>query len=211
MSDEIFKAIKQHDARQVAALLSQGADPNARSTQPPQWRPLDCVIEETDHGGPQEVILEIMRLLIQHGADVNAWADDKHCYNPLLAAVTWKNREAVKLLLEAGADPNVFNCFSESPLAGAVEEDDLEMAALLLRHGANKTIDMPAGITGFTPLGRAASNLSLPMIELLLEAGADPEALDVDQQTARDYLPERDKSDPEVWDAALELLALQSA
>jgi hypothetical protein len=33
--------------------------------------------------------------------------------------------------------------------------------------------------------------LDLPMIELLLQAGADPEALDADHLTARDRLPSR--------------------
>jgi len=85
------------------------------------------------------------------------------------------------------------------------------MASLFLRHGADKFIDTPGDFAGLTPLGRAASNLNLAMIQLLLESGADPEARDRDDQTARDYLPPRDKSDPEVWDTALELLSVGTA
>jgi hypothetical protein len=44
------------------------------------------------------------------------------------------------------------------------------------------------------------------MMRLLLDAGADPEAPDEDDQPARDRLPPRDASDPQIWDAAFELL-----
>jgi uncharacterized protein len=210
MSDELFKAIEQHDVRKVTSLLSQGADPNAPLSKPPFWHALEAAIEEVYHGGPPELMLQIVRLMIQHGADVNAW-DNKHHLNPLLAALYWNNREAARLLLNAGADPNVVNCYRETPLGMAVEENDVETAALLLRSGADKTINHFGGFGGFTPLGRAVSNFCLPMIELLLEAGADPEALDGDRQTAREYLPPREKSDPEMWDKALELLARRTA
>lgn len=208
MSDDIFKAIDQHDVNRVASLLSQGSDPNAVLMEPPGWRPLEAAIEEVYHGGSPEVMQEIIRLLIQHGADVNAW-DAKHHLNPLLAAIYWNNKDAARLLLEAGADPNVVNSDTESPLSMAVEQNDLDTAVLLLRHGADSTVNTYGGFGGMTPLGRAALNLSVPMIKLLLEAGADPEALDVDRLTAREYLPPRDKSDAEAWDTALEMLALQ--
>jgi ankyrin repeat protein len=210
MSDELFRAIELHDPRRVASLLAQGSDPNATLTKPPRWRPLEAAIEEVYHGGSPRVMLEIIKLLIQHGADVNAW-DDKQHLTPLLAALYWDNREAARLLLDAGADPTVVNGYRETPLRMAVEKDDVEMAAELLRRGADKTINLIGGFDGYTPLGLAAANLNLPMIELLIEAGADPELLDGDGDTARDHMPPREKSDPEVWDAALELLARRSA
>jgi uncharacterized protein len=211
MSTELFKAIDAHDAERVVSLLSQGADPNEPLAESPHWLPLEAVIEEAaEHDCPMEVAMEIIRQLLQHGADVNAW-DDQHTATPLLAAVNWGNEEAIRLFVKAGADPNVVSDEGLSPLRWAVEEDDLEMAALFLRHGADKTINAFGGFCGWTPLGMAASKLNLPMIELLLDAGADPEALDEDGRTARDHLPPRDKSDPEVWDKALERLSLRTA
>jgi hypothetical protein len=58
-----------------------------------------------------------------------------------------------------------------------------------------------------TALGRAASRLNLSMIKLLLEAGADPKALDDDHRTARERLPEREMTSAQIWDAAAGLLA----
>jgi hypothetical protein len=59
-------------------------------------------------------------------------------------------------------------------------------------------------------LGRAASRLDFPMMQLLLQAGADPEAVDLDRQTARERLPSRDAGNQETWDAAAALLTGRS-
>jgi ankyrin repeat protein len=208
MADEIFEAIQKHDPRRLEALLSSGADANERSKATPHWRPLAAAIEEVYHGGPPEVVLEMIGSLIRHRADVNAWDDERHL-TPLLSAIYWENRDAARLLLEAGADPNVVNRNRESPLGMAVEQDDLELTAMLLGHGAEKGINRPGGVSGMTPLAVAASNLNIALIRLLMEAGADPEVHDADSQTARDYLPPRDQADPDVWDSALEMLVLR--
>jgi ankyrin repeat protein len=207
MSAGLFEAIDQQDVNRVAALLSQGADPNTLLVESPHWRPLAAALEEVGwYDGP----MEIVRLLLQAGADPNGW-DGEHNSTPLHLAMRLNNKEAIQLLLEAGADPNLVSAEGESALSWAVEQGDVEMAKLLLRHGAGKTINAFGPPCGYTPLDFAARKLSLPLIELLLEAGADPEAPDEDGYTARDRLPPRDKSDPEVWDAALELLALRTA
>lgn len=210
MRSALFNAIDAHDVKQVASVLSNGANPNEQLSEPPHWRPLEAVIEEVEHDCPTEVALEIIRLLIKHGADVNAW-DDAHTVTPLLAAVYWENRDAIRLLLEAGADPNVESDEGQLPLRWAIERDDIEMAQLLLRHGAHKTINVFGGFCGWTPLGMACRKLNLPMIAMLISAGADPEAVDEDGRTAREHLPPRDRSDPDAWDSALELLSLRSA
>lgn len=184
MSIGLFEAIEQHDANRVAELLSQGADPNAAREQWPGWIPLHAAIEELDYGGSVEVVT----LLLNHGADVNGW-DAQHEATPLLMAIFRSNREAVRILLEAGANPNVRSGEGDSPLRWCVENGDRETAALLLQYGASKTIDEFGGACGYTALGMAARKLNLGMIDLLLDAGANPEALDEDYQTAREHVP----------------------
>ena len=61
-------------------------------------------------------------------------------------------------------------------------------------------------MSGMNALGSAASGLDLPLVELLLKAGADPLVEDIDRQIAREHLPPREKSDPKLWDAVAALL-----
>ncbi len=83
---------------------------------------------------------------------------------------------------------------------------NLGIAALLLSAGAARTINEWGGLTGYTALGLAASRLDIPMMRLLLDAGADPAVPDEDDRPARDRLPPRVESDSQAWDAAFELL-----
>jgi hypothetical protein len=76
-----------------------------------------------------------------------------------------------------------------SPLRHAVERGDLSTAATLLRCGARTTINEAGAPTGASALGIAAMRLDVPMIELLLQSGADPHVLDANHLTARARLP----------------------
>lgn len=115
--------------------------------------------------------------------------------------------EAVRLLLAVGGDPNVVGSEGDSPLRWSVEQGDYDTAAMLLRCGATKTINASGGLMGMTALGQAAKRLDLKMIELLLRAGADPEAYDADKLTAYQRLPARNETkDDAVWLAAEALL-----
>jgi len=198
-SSELIDAIVQHDLARTQALLSQGADPNEAGED--GWRPLHHAIGQLGVGGT----IDFITLLLGHGANVNEW-DVNHHETPILSAVEPPEIEAARVLLQAGADPNVRRSTHESPLQLAVERQDVDMAALLLRHGAVQTMDEWGGLRGLTPLGMAARKFDLPMIELLLREGADPQALDEYDETARDKLPPRDEHDPETWDRVMELL-----
>ena len=201
MSEELFMAIKQHDTAQVKALLTRGADPNEPQQQWPGLLPMQVAIHALADGGELDVLLA----LLEHGADVNAW-DAERDRTPLLEAACENQLAAVELLLNAGAEPNVRSSEGDTPLRACTEVGNVVMASLLLRAGATRTINDWGGLTGCTALGIAVSRLDLPMMRLLLDAGADPEATDDDRQPTRDRLPPRDESDSQTWDAALELL-----
>jgi ankyrin repeat protein len=200
MSTELFEVLERHDLNSLAAWLSRGADPNAVRQEPPAWLPLHAAIEELEHGGPIEALV----LLLRHGASVDG-LDAAWDATPLLMALFRHQPEAARILLAAGADPNTVGAEGDSPLRWSVEQDDGETAAMLLRCGAAGTIDSAGGASGMTALGRAASRLNIPMIELLLDGGADPRALDADRRTAREHLPARER-DPPAWDRAAALL-----
>lgn len=205
MSTELFDTIEKHDVERLATLLSGGADPNAIKHEWPEWLPLHAAVEELEYGGPVEALV----LLLRHGARIDGLGADRNA-TPLLMAIFRRQTEAVRLLLAAGADPNFKGSEGDSPLRACVELSEHAMAAMLLRCGATRTSDEAGGLSGMSALGRAASRLDVPMIELLLRAGADPEASDLDRQRARERLPPRDSENQETWDAAAALLAGRS-
>ncbi|HYO56430.1 ankyrin repeat domain-containing protein [Archangium sp.] len=205
MSKELFEAIEKHELERLTTLLAGGADPNELKAGWPNWLPVHAAVEELEYGGPVEALV----LLLRHGARVDGLGSDRTA-TALLMAIFRRQPEAVRMLLAVGADPNFRGSEGDSPLRACVEVGDHAMAAMLLRCGATRTLDEAGGLNTMTALGLAASRLDVPMLELLLQAGAEPEALDADSRTARECLPPREPYNQEAWDAAAALLASRS-
>jgi len=81
------------------------------------------------------------------------------------------DRAAVKSLLAQRADVDGSQGDGTTALHWAAFRDDLEMAKILIQAGANVRATTREG--GITPLIMACTNGSAPMIQLLLNAGAD--------------------------------------
>lgn len=75
------------------------------------------------------------RLLLDHGADINA-VDDEYRTTPLGMAARWGQRKMVALLLERGADPNRAEAAWSTPLAWAQKKGHGAIAADLRAAGA---------------------------------------------------------------------------
>ena len=109
------------------------------------------------HDPPPRLQLDVLRLLIRHGADVNE--TDKNGVTPLHRAVRFRSPVAVKFLLERGADPNAVDRRTRStPLHRAVTSTGAPATAgkarevrqiieLLLAHGADPAIKNRSGKT----------------------------------------------------------------
>jgi ankyrin repeat protein len=96
------------------------------------------------------------------------------------------NAAAARVLLDAGADPNVLAIASfaqVTPLGTAATFGANDVAAVLLAHGA--AVDHTAD-HGYTPLHAAAQNGNAMLVELLLAHGADHEARNADGRTPAD-------------------------
>ena len=85
--------------------------------------------------------------------------------------------EIAELLLNSGADVNAVskNKFVATPLQGAVVRKRLDLAQLLLAHGAKVNV---RGEGGDSPLHEAAGSGQIEFAKLLLEHGADVNAKD---------------------------------
>jgi ankyrin repeat protein len=77
----------------------------------------------------QDGDLEKARLLLDHGADINA-VDEEYRSTPLGLAARWGHREMVALLLERGADPIKSGASWSTPLAWARKKGHAEIASM---------------------------------------------------------------------------------
>lgn len=127
----ILEAAAAGRAARVRELLA--ADPAARAERTPEgFTPLGLA---AFLGGP-----EVVRVLLEHGADADDDADNRFGVRPVNAAAAAHDHETMRLLLEAGADPDARQQGGFTPLHSAAHTDDVEMARLLLAHGADPSL-----------------------------------------------------------------------
>ena len=144
------------DTATIANLLKLGADPNklndAKATAL-MWVARD---------------LEKTRLLVGHGADVNAKSDDMR--TPLMiASRRVGNAPVVKLLLDhrANVNPNAKPATESSPLVEALMSGDATIVGMLMRHGAD------AKSTGDVGFALAVASQCGKCVELLASKQKD--------------------------------------
>jgi len=122
------------------------------------------------HGASAYGHVESSRVLLDHGANVNAQEDEG--FTPLLYASLWGHLRVAQLLLEHKAISNARNNDDDTPLNMALRHGHLEIVRLLLEHGA----DVAArGEGGFTPYQIAIRDGHDDIAKLLLEHGAERE------------------------------------
>lgn len=92
------------------------------------------------------------------------------------------NLDSVQNLLEQGANPNFLGHDDRSPLHQAVWDDNLPLAELLLRYGAN--VNLKTRKRGLSPLHLVYSPY---MVDLLVKHGADLMARDNNKLMADDF------------------------
>jgi uncharacterized protein len=111
-------------------------------------------------------------------------------WTPLHLAAFFGGFEAVKLLLEKGADVNArtSNPMSNMPIHAAAAGNRTAIVQLLLEHGADPNVRQSGG---WTPLHQAADHCDAGMVKLLLHFGADVNLAKDDGKTARAIAEEK--------------------
>ena len=124
-----------------------------------------------NHGTPLHAAsykghLDVVRLLLAHGVDVNATA---HKITPLCSAYDGEHLDVMRLLLEHGADVDVYYdavgfLFHEASFSGRAD-----VVHLLLQHNADVNV---RNTSNETPLHHASMMGQARVAQILLEHGA---------------------------------------
>ncbi|CAG8946888.1 unnamed protein product [Penicillium salamii] len=143
-------------------LLDSGADVNSIGTEN-GYTPLH-------HGSASlaELSLEVVQLLVQHGADVTKASQGamNGQRTPLHLATYGGNKDVLRFLLEKGARVNAKDKEGLTALNSIKSDKKTEIARLLLEHGADMDLE---DNNGQAPLQKAAANGRVEMVKLLLQ------------------------------------------
>jgi ankyrin repeat protein len=158
-AQEICDAVKANDLAKVKSLI----EPNSQLVHAKDTdgrRPL--------HWACEGVHFEVLKFLVEKGADVNA--QDKDGIAPLHTLTSRGHAEGIALLIANKAKVNIKNASGETPLHYAAQSGRFAIVQQLIDHGAVAT---SISHSGYTPLLEAINANSLEITELLIAKGAD--------------------------------------
>ena len=209
MKDEFFSAITQGNTAKVKELLkadatlAQAKDQNGLSAilKAVYYRKKEVVAVLLETGIELNIFeaaatgqTERVRTLLKDNATIaNTFSPDG--FMPLGLAVFFGHRQVVELLLAAGAEVNLPSreAMKVTPLQSAAAAREVDIARLLIEHGAN--VNVKQAEAGFTPLHEAAANGDLDFAALLVNNGADINAKTSDGKTPLGFAEERNQKE----------------
>jgi ankyrin repeat protein len=161
----------------IKEAFSYSIDQTLKSTEVHEvGRPL---LQEAVEAGNEELVKE---LLLKKEIDVNEQAEGG--WTALLYAAAQGYPQILRLLLDAGTNPDIGNLLGRTPLIFGAHYGNLEVCKILLEYGAN--IDAQDG-EGLTALMIATRLCLIDAVEIFLKAGANINIKDRNSMTALDH------------------------
>lgn len=187
-SQTLVQAVKNNDIARVEELLNTGMDVNKLyPVLEPVWTGYKIVYKTllTIACGINTYIqgdnINMIKLLINRGADVNKHGPERFSEPPLIKCL-YSRKDIIELLLKNGANPNIHNEYFRSiPLYHYVDENEYEMVELLLKYHADPNITTN---DGDTPLHYCVYQGRYEIAKLLLKYGANPDIKNNNGHTA---------------------------
>ena len=183
IDQKLNDAVWEGDVQTVANSLREGANPDTvlEARLHSARRSTPVLLAAAYHANLElEVRMQIVRLLLKHGADITA--TNEYGYTALHGAASKHgNGSLVSLLLEYGADANakiylnkLFDKISDlTPLHAAIYPQDMEVLEILVKHGADVNAVANGGSAHGTPLMVAVRMTRINAAKFLLKHGAE--------------------------------------
>jgi ankyrin repeat protein len=124
--------------------------------------------------------LQLVTLLVQYGANMTALSMNQFGDLPIHLAVAYGHENIVQWMLDNGVPVDIRNRLGATPLHSAVYNNRMEIARYLLDSGAAVN-DRVINEDNRTALHEAAAVGSTDMVQLLLDRGADINAITSDE------------------------------
>lgn len=125
-----------------------------------------------------------IKKFIKEGADVNDHSDAEE--SVLATAVKYRcDKEIIDLLIESGADMEDFDDEGVSVFDYAITYNNVDLARRMIEAG--RDVNQTRRRSGFTPLMAAVCYGRGEILELLLQNGADIDAVDSKGLSAADF------------------------
>ena len=183
---DLFYAIFDNNVNAVTKALKKKADLTSSYTYERYGR--ECHNWTPIHAAAAIGNKEVIELLLKKGANMEAMLPNgsdgealaQGLFTPLHIAAGYGSLEAAKLLIEKGVKVDAKANWNRTPLISAIssnERENTEMVKLLIEAGADINVKHS---NDATPLFDAAGWGKKEIAKLLLEKGADPNALSAD-------------------------------
>jgi len=186
--DLLIWAIENNDQAKVEELLKKNVDPNSRGYKNVYMSPLNLAVSKNNKGIVEKLInygadvkqkgivshalsnVEILALLIEHGADINDsyvnWS------SPIHNATNLTLLDSADLLLKHGANINDQNNLSKrTPLQNAAQYGNELSVKWLLDHGADVNLVDISGQNAFVIGASYKANANI--LKMLLDHGSN--------------------------------------
>lgn len=166
---QLIAALVHNDHKLALVLVNAGADPNTHFDLPPTPT-LKHLLSRLFHHTPVPVPNSPTAFMLACGN--NSFLPESRGIEILYLP---DDIPLAQAMLTCGADYNITDSTTSSPLHIAVRSSHLHVAQLLLEHGANVN---KQDINKFTPLTYAVAECKTDMTRLLLEHGANVSFVD---------------------------------
>ena len=230
---KLINAVRKNDSLSIQRLINNGCDINEKLTTGHNYYANDSIYDtalsnsinfktsklllelganpniELGERTPLETAIflrrnDLVKLLINNGADVNYFNQFTEYQSPLITAISTGNIAALKLLIESGAKFKEYGKNIHEPLHQAIRNKRTEVAKLLIKNGISTTTKItPVNLEGdfgdclpcpydIEPIHSAVqikdTQLAIEFIDLLISNNANINAKNKSDQTPLSYI-----------------------